>query len=482
MKNLQAEGDYTNQADTTKAPDVTNSRLSTPELSGFFETIPFRMSLVLDNLKDPRATINGLIRADANTFDPILDPTRYRFKKGKIAIDFHFDGNLRRFYDPKTDRFDGNLFGKVVVQNGALDYLPRRVHLDQIRGEFAFNEKALVFPNLSFSDGQNMLFVQGKVIDLIPYLFGSPKSLRALVNLNIPTWKLNWLENMLAPRVATTIAPKRKLKLVDLLDNVIDKIEIVTKLQSKELKYKHFTANNVRGEFTVTNNSVRIENFSLSAFGATTVSISGEMDNSGSGLPNLRLRGKVTNADVHKVFYSFDNFGQTTITSNNLKGKLNADFAFATRLNNNVKVVPGSMRGVLRFDLFNGELINFEPLMKIKKLIFRNRNFERVEFSPIRNEFKLNGQEIEISPMEIESNVVTLYLEGIYSFAQKTDISIQIPLSNLRKRDSTYVLNPNDPEKKEGSRIYLRAVDEGGEVNIKMAFRRKERKGREGQK
>jgi hypothetical protein len=477
LRNMRTEGDYTNQGDTAKLPSVENARLTAHEVKGFFETIPFRFSLVLDNFTNPRATIDGSVRADAQSLDPILDPSRYRFKRGKIDIDFHFNGNLQRFYDPKTDKFDGKLFGKVSIQNVSMDYLPRQIHLQQIKGEFAFNEKALVFPTLSFSDGQNMLFMEGRVIDLIPYLFGSPKSLRALVNVNIPTWRLNWLETLLAPRQNIASKPKKKLKLVDLLDNAIDKIEIVTKLQSKEMKYRHFTGNNVRGEFTVKNNSVRIENFSLSAFGATTVKVSGEMDNSGIGqLPSLKLRGKVTNADVQKVFYAFDNFGQKTITYENLKGKLNTDFSFETRLSNNVKIVPGSMRGLLHFDLYQGYLINFEPLLKIKKLMFKKRNFEKVEFSPIRSDFQLKGQEIEISPMEIESNVITLYIDGIYSFANKTDISIQIPLSNLKKRDSTYVLNPNDQQTKDGSRIYLRAIDENGEVNIKLAFRKKKNK------
>jgi hypothetical protein len=480
LKNMRTEGTYTNQGDTTKAPDVENARLTAPEIQGSFETIPFKFSLILNNFTDPRATIDGVVRTDAANLGPVLDPARYRFKKGKVSIDFHFNGNLKKFYAPTTDHFDGNLFGKVSISNVSMDYVPRQIHLSQIKGEFAFNEKALVFPSLSFSDGQNMLFMQGKVMDLIPYLFGSPKPLRALVNVNIPTWRLNWLETLLAPRQFVSNKRKKKLKLVDLLDNVIDKIEIVTKLQSKEMRYKHFTGNNVRGEFTVKNNSVRIENFSLTAFGATTVKISGEMDNSGLGqLPYLKMRGYVNNADVHKVFYAFDNFGQKTITYENLKGKLSANFNFETRLNNNVKIVPGSMKGLLHFDLNKGYLINFEPLLKIKKLMFKKRNFERVEFSPIRSDFRLKGQEIEISPMEIESNVITLFIDGIYSFARKTDISIQIPLSNLKKRDSTYVLNPNDPENRQGSRIYLRAIDENGEVNIKLAFRKRKEKEKE---
>jgi hypothetical protein len=476
LRQVKAFGNYTNQADTTKPGGPLNARITVPEIKGYLETIPFKLRLVLDNLRNPRATIDGFVDADANTLEPILDPRRYRFKKGKFKVEFHFSGNLRKFYEPTTDKFDGNLFGKISVQNVSMDYLPRQVHLKEIKSEFVFNESAFVFPGMSFSDGQNTLFMQGRVMDLIPYLFGSPKPLRAYVNVNIPTWRLNWLETLLAPREAV-LAPKKKLKLADLLDNVINNIEVVMKLQSKDLKYKQFTGNNVRGEFIVKNNTVRIENFSLTAFGATTVRISGEMDNSGAGkYPFLKMRGKVTNADVHKLFYAFDNFGQKTITYDNLRGKITTDFNFQTRLNNNVRIVPGSMRGLLRFNLSKGYLINFEPLLKIKKLIFKKRNFEKVEFSPIISEFQLKGQEIEIKPMEIESNVVTLYIDGIYSFAQKTDINIQIPLSNLKKRDSTYVLNPNDPERKEGSKIYLRAIDENGEVNIKLAFKNKKNK------
>ncbi len=475
LRNMQAEGNYNNQGDTLKEPSIENAHLSAPNVTGLFESIPFKFKLTLDNFTNPSAILDGSIRADSSNLDQLLDPSRYRFKHGKANIDFHFNGNLKRFYDSKKDKFDGNLYGKVSIQNISMDYLPRQIHLKKIKGDFVFNEKALVFPDLSLSDGQNVLFMQGKVMDLVPYLFGSPKPLRALVNVNIPSWKLNWLETLLAPRKAATTRKRKKVKLADLLDNVIDNIEIVTKLQSKEVKYRNFVGNDVRGEFTVKNNSVRIENFSLKAFGSATAQISGEMNNSGAGLPFLSVKGKVVNADVHRVFSSFDNFGQKTITSENLKGKLNADFTFESRLNNNVKIVPSSMKGLLRFNLSNGYLINFEPLLKIKKLIFKKRNFEKVEFAPIHNEFRLTGQEILISPMEIESNVITLYVDGIYSFARKTDISIQIPLSNLKKRDSTYVLNPNDPDKKDGSKIFLRAIDEDGEVNIKLAFRKKKK-------
>jgi len=477
LKKVVAEGYYTNQGDTLKTPGPENARLSAPNVHGFFETIPFKLKLAVNNFIDPRANLDGEIHGDSTNMDQLLDPARYRFKNGKAKIYFYFSGSLKRFYDQKLDRFNGKINGKVSLQNISMDYLPRQVHLKKINGELAFNEKAFVFPDLSFSDGQNMLFVRGKVMDLIPYLFGSPKPLRAAVNINIPSWKLNWLETLLAPRENVTARKKKKLKLADLLDDAIDKIEITAKLNSAQMKYKKFSATDVKGEFTVKDNSIRIESFVMNAFKGAKLRVSGEMDNSGSNpLPHLALRGNVSNADVKTLFNSFNNFGQQTITDQNLKGRLSTEFNFESRLSNDVKIVPASMKGKLHINLTNGYINNFEPFLKMKRLVFKRRNFESVQFAPITTNFRLNGQEIEIEPMEIESNVVTLFIDGVYSFGKKTDINIEIPLSNLKKRDSTYVLDPNNPEKREGSKIFLKAIDENGEVNIKLAFRKKDRK------
>ncbi|HEV7382517.1 MAG TPA: AsmA-like C-terminal region-containing protein [Dyadobacter sp.] len=478
LNKVVAEGYYTNQADSLKEPEPTNARLTASNINGFFGKIPFKLKLIVNDFIDPQAKLDGYLSADASQMDQLLDPTRYRFLKGKANIDFHFDGSLKKFYDPGKDKFSGKLWGKASLRDVAMDYLPRQVHLTKLQGDLAFNEKALVFQNLNFSDGPNMLYLNGRVIDFVPYLFGSPKSLRALVNINIPVWKLNWLETLFAAR-EKTVQKKDKLKLSQLLDEAIDNIEVIAKLSSEKVTYRRFTATQVKGKFTAKDNGLALEYFVMRAFKGARVRISGEIGNNGSGTsPHLAIRGKIDNADVQSVFESFDNFGQKTLTDQNLKGRLNTDFNFESKLNNNVRLVPASMKGLLRVNLTNGHINNFEPFLKMKKLVFKNRNFESVQFAPITNNFRLAGQEIEIEPMEIESNVMTLFVDGVYSFANKTDINIAIPLSNLKKRDSTYVLDPNNQERKEGSKIFLKALDENGEVNIKLAFRKKERKKR----
>ena len=58
--------------------------------------------------------------------------------------------------------------------------------------------------------------------------------------------------------------------------------------------------------------------------------------------------------------------------------------------------------------------------------------------------------------MEIESTVLSMYVEGIYSMKGTTDMSIQIPLSNLKKRGSIITLKIQALIKKAGASLFIR--------------------------
>jgi len=478
LRDMKAKGTYTNQADKTKPPGLLNTQVDAPHVTGAYETLPFTIDIKINNITDPMAVIRGKVKADSATVNGLLDPKRYVVRKGEAYIQVHYDGSLRNFYNPKTDQFNGKLTGRALLENLELDYIPREVHLSKVNADVYFDEKDFLLPKLNLSDGHNAMYVKGAITNLIPYMFGSPRILKASVDMNIPNWKMNWMEVFVGKKSVRQKNDK-KFKLSDLLDNVIDQMEIDARLQSKHLVYHNFSADDLKGLITVKNNIVALDNFSMKAFGGG-FKVSGSINNPYSTEPpRVEIAGNITNADVHSVFYSFNNFGQKAVTHLNLKGKLNTDFKFSSNLKNDATLLPKSMKGEVKLNLVRAQIVNFEPFLKMKKLIFKNRKLEQVRFSPITNDLVLRGEEILIKPMEIESNVMTFFVEGVYSFGNKTDINIQIPLSNLSRRDSTYQLNPNDPKNKKGSKIYLRAIDEKGQVNIKLAFRKKKSKDEE---
>jgi hypothetical protein len=76
--------------------------------------------------------------------------------------------------------------------------------------------------------------------------------------------------------------------------------------------------------------------------------------------------------------------------------------------------------------------------------------------------------------------VLGLFLEGVYSLKRNTDLSIQIPLSNLKKRDRTFKPERVGTHAKAGPSVFLHARDNGqGQTEIKYdPFYRFKKKGR----
>ncbi|RYU95431.1 AsmA-like C-terminal region-containing protein [Emticicia agri] len=476
LKELSTQGIFTNHADNAQPTGDANTRITGNNIRGLFETIPIQGKIAVNDLEQALADIECTLNADPTSLNDLLDPERYKVQKGKAEMKLTYKGNIQSFFNKETKKLNGLLFGSVSLQDLAVTYLPQKVTIEQIRGDMAFTGEEIRIPNIQIFDGQNNLYVNGRITGFFPYLYLENSPLKAYANIKIPDWQLNWLKVLLnLDRSRPKRSGNSKFTLSALLDKAIDNIEIDATLEAGRFRYNRLSARNLKGRMTLSTDKIHLHNFSMNAFGGT-FQIAGNVNQLRSGRPiQLKVDARLTNTDVKSVFSSFNNFGQYTMTDRNIQGKLSSTFKFTAELKNDVSLVQNSVDGTLTVDLRDAEIIDFDPFLKMKKLVFRKRPLEHVQFAPIVHEFVIKGKEVEVKKMQIESNVMTFFLDGVYSLGDKTDLNIQIPLSNLRKRDSTYQFKEYDPDAI-GSNIFLKAVDENGKVNIKYVMKKKTRK------
>ncbi len=470
---LKTRGRFTNRADTLLSIGNANSSITSGRITGFFEKVPVKGSLQITDFSNPLARIVLHARIDSTGLNSLLDTDRYLATGGQINLDMRFNGRLMNLYNPQTDQLDGKLDGKATVSNLKIAYLPKNIRLSQVESNISISQDDIIVHQLDLSDRQNRLHIRGKVSRYLHLILGSPTPAKAAIDIDIPEWRLNWIEVLVREESKRNRKPSKKF--TEIVDRLVDNLEIQANLKAGTLTYHNFRARNVTGKLSMSQNLTSIKPLTLDAFGGR-VTLSGELKSPDQekSAALLNARGKVTNANVSNILYSFNDFGQNALSSKNVKGLLDIDFSFSSLVNPDVSLVPKSMNGYLDMHFTKGQLINFEPFLKIKKIIFKNRPLENVKIAPIRKRFTLKGQEVRIQKMQIESNVVTLFVEGQYSFGDKTDLSIQFPLKNLKKRDEEYEFQSYDSE--ELRSIFLRAVEENGEVNIKLDSRKKARK------
>jgi hypothetical protein len=234
----------------------------------------------------------------------------------------------------------------------------------------------------------------------------------------------------------------------------MDNGNLAITLNAGAVQYKKFTGQNLNGSITFSNNDLFINYVSLSHANGK-MNLNGEVRQTGNSNA-ASAKVNLQNVDVKKLFYAFNNFGQDGIASENIQGTLNSTANVSLQFDEKGIAIPGSIKGIVDFSLLNGALINYEPLQDIKKSIFKNKDMSHVTFAELKNKFEINGFQVKINKMEIQSSAIGMFVDGLYDIKKDaTKINIQVPLKGLKQRDSTYVPENIGVDAKKGLSVYL---------------------------
>jgi hypothetical protein len=167
------------------------------------------------------------------------------------------------------------------------------------------------------------------------------------------------------------------------------------------------------------------------------------------------------------LFLHFNNFNQKTIQSDNLEGLISAKVKFKANIDDTYTVLGSTMKGSLDCKIVDGALKNFEPMENMSNFLFKKRDFSDIQFAELNSNFSIDGTNMDIERMEIQSSVISLFLEGRYSFTDSTSLSVQIPLSNLRKRHKDFKPQNIGTDAKVGPSVFLH-VYRNRDINSKI--------------
>lgn len=465
---LKLLGWFTNHVDSTKINDDHNSQVVMPVFDGSIYGIPIKAQLTITDLIEPdlfmRASMKYNYREQGE-----LTTDRFRFSGGEIAVNFLFRGPLVNYVDTVNKKLTAQLYGDMKVTDASLDQLSSGYQFRRVNGSLHFNQTDLKIDSILFTLNGNRAMVAGDASDFIAFLF--IPSINAMVNLDVEVDTLNF--NSFTKPV-TTIPRSMEVQkksgrefIPSTIDWMTNHVELNLDVTAGRVLYKKLVATDVSGNVLIAPDFVRITN-------ATLVSDSGMFKLSASidGLTRkehgLKLVADISDANIHDVMYSFNNFGQDALTSENIYGTLNARVTFSASLDEHFEVMGNSMSGTIESSLKDGSLRNISTLQNISKYIFKNRDFSNIQFADMENLFELNGTLIDLNEVRIFSSVITLFVEGEYDFnKQKTNLLFTIPFSNLRQMNPEERMNLEAETAKKGGNIKLRVVN-GSDGRLKL--------------
>jgi hypothetical protein len=276
----------------------------------------------------------------------------------------------------------------------------------------------------------------------------------------------NFLVKRSSKKKSAKESKQDKKKVSDMLDKIFTNLQFDVELNIDKLRNRTFNASKFSGKVRLNGTSLQASNVRMN-FGGGKLNMSMTVKDLQKDVNPIDVTAKASGIAIKELFRAFDNFHQKSITDKNLEGTMSFDTKFKLKINDDFNVVMPSFRGDVNMVVRNGQLINVEAIHNMSNFLFRRRDFDNVRFAQINGKMKVTHRDLQISRMEIQSSVLTLFLEGKYSLDNETNLSIQVPLSNLKKRDRNFIPKNVGVDAKVGPSVFLIAkTSAGGKTDI----------------
>jgi hypothetical protein len=433
--------------------------------------------VVITNLLQPNLKFRF---SSACTF-PMLDDKfamrTLRLLSGEALLELQYDGPLATDVSVME-----KLSGRLLVTNGVVHYEPRNLTFTQCNGELLFSSNDIAVKKLECNVGDNHFEVSLAGKDINKLATGNPGKGSLACTVYTPSLNLADFTSLFSKKNSFITRKKQQQKLTATglqFDDILEKGTLQLDIRADNIRLHHFTANRLTGRVLFESNDWQLQNISLQHAGGT-LAMQGRVRELNGNHHTASTHIQLENVDIRRLFYAFDNFGQNGITYQSLEGKLYTQANISVGINNKGSLVPGSLNGNVYFSLRDGALVNYEPIQRIQKFVFKNRDLKNIRFAELKDSLIIKNDEVYIRRMEVQSNVMTLYIEGLYSMKGNTDISIQVPLNNFLEKRANERPRNKGIYHKTGASIYLRAKpDLKGNIKIGLDLFKKFRKKRD---
>jgi len=434
-------------------------------LKGSWDKLDFHCdSIVIRNLIHPRMNLHIISDFQLENINTILDENVLAFMKGFGRINLVYKGSLERTYDSLR-----MISGDFNMDSATLNYVPRNLHFTNVKGDIRFTGKDMIVDHLNMNAGSTDLVMDGSLKSLFYLINQKNKKLALDWTIHSNKLNLNDFTAYLKQKQSSFVNKKKKSTLAQILaefTKLLETADFNLDLNAKQLIYKKFYAENLAAKMEMNDNEVNLKRIKLQHAGGS-VYMQGLLRNEPNSNP-FSFNAQLKDVNVSKIFTAFNNFGLKSPTYKNIAGTMTADVTLQGRFTNKAQLIQDDLKGFVKFNLQNGQLIDFEPVQKIQQTVFKNRNFSDIQFADLHDLLEINGNNITINRMEIHSSVITMFVEGIYNVKTGPDLSIQVPLSNLKAAKNSELANKGI-HSKTGVSARLRA-QRGDDGKVKISW------------
>jgi hypothetical protein len=190
-----------------------------------------------------------------------------------------------------------------------------------------------------------------------------------------------------------------------------------------------FTASNVSFEMSALKDSIFLDKIIL-MFPDGSIKGNALITMDASRKISVTCNAQPQKINIQQLFYAFNNFTQHFIIDKNIKGLLDGSINFYAQWDSTLKVIPASLMARGDFQIINGELVQFAPMLKLSKYI-DIEELKHIRFKTLKNTIFIKDRIVQIPEMNINSSAFDISVSGQHSFDNLFDYRMRVLLSDV---------------------------------------------------
>lgn len=412
MRGIEGAGRFQGQVE-----DPSSMVLRLEEVSGVIDGQPCSGSLIIEDFERPH--IAAVFRGDVAL--PFLNgwmgENGVIWERGRVLLALEFDHRFPGWdglqaRDFKEARLDGN----ARIENGSGVWENHRV--EGLNASIQFSQQEVRIESLQTQIDRSDVQLEGRLVNLIPALFLRDPVVEVQAqftsrNLNLDDWFL--VESVPDGEPPTwQWMPRLHFQ----LDFNVQKFSLGT-----------FLAEELRGRVRQVDRELLVDVSSLATCGGTT---SGRVRWSESASDDLHLEvlGRFQNIDLPTLFHSFQNFGQSTVQAEHLKGAMSGDADFSAHFDRNLRVSLPSIQSWAHLNMTSVRLLEFEPLLEMARYIDRE-DLLQVDFDTWSGDLIIRDETVILPATSISSSVMDFDISGEHTFSNEIHYRVSFPVQTV---------------------------------------------------
>ena len=467
FKDCSFKGTFVNQiADTLPRTDEF-SRVVLKTFSGNWSGLQLEgKNIIVTNLLKPYAEFDLKSNASLSQLENLFASDQIQFLDGTADVALLYSGPLAA--DPASLK---NLTAQLRIKDGKMQYVPKNILIEKCSGEVTIGENKLLFKDFQFDVLHTHININVSGSNISALSENEAGKAAVEFNLYSPYLHFDEILKLLASEEKNNVQKSKRpaIPVARGINALFTNLNFRINLAADTLSKGAFYGRKLSARLLFQKDHWTFENISMQHAGGF-VRVAGSLIKNSSSQATATTNIQLQQVNIQQVFKEFNNFGQDGITSQNLRGSLTATVQLSMQLyKRNGSFIVGSRNGYVDFSLKNGAIVNHKSLEQIKVLFLKDRDMSNVRFAELKDRIDVYPSYVYINRMEIQSTAVTMFVEGEYDFLKKnTDILIQVPISNMKKRDKDYTAKNKGVNAKTGASVLIRGKN-GADGDVKFA-------------